>query len=171
MGAISANPGMKNQNYLCISVKTKQIDMRTADNEAHPLDSNDDKEPQAVCFAWANSADAWLSTSGVVAPTVKAARSGEPAVCYAAAFMGGQGARARSIAYCDDGTTPTLKAVLSGTNNVPDVVYPINLMVATRGGRDDMRTCFGIGEPWSPQFTISAAHEHGVCYERNDGED
>ena len=51
MGAISANPGMKNQNYLCISVKTKQIDMRTADNEAHHLDGNDDKEPQAVCYA------------------------------------------------------------------------------------------------------------------------
>ena len=137
VGAISANPGMKNQNYLCISVKTKQIDMRTAENEAHPLDGNDDKEPQAVC--------------------------------YAAAFMGGQGARARSIAYCDDGTTPTLKAVLSGGNTVPDVVYPINLMVATRGGRDDMRTCFGIGEPGSPQFTLSAAHEHGVCYEAKDG--
>lgn len=51
MGAIIANPGMKNQNYLCISVKTKQIDMRTTDNEAHPLDGNDDKEPQAVCYA------------------------------------------------------------------------------------------------------------------------
>jgi len=37
-------------------------------------------------------------------------------------------------------------------------------MVATRGGKDDMRTCFGIGEPGDPQFTISAAHEHGVCY-------
>lgn len=32
------------------------------------------------------------------------------------------------------------------------VVYPINLMVATRGGRDDMRTCFGIGDM------------HGICY-------
>ena len=27
-----------------------------------------------------------------------------------------------------------------------------------------MRTCFGIGEPGDPQFTISAAHSHGVCY-------
>lgn len=51
MGAITANPEMKNQNYLCISVKTKQIDMRTVENEAHPLDGNDDKEPQAVCYA------------------------------------------------------------------------------------------------------------------------
>jgi DNA (cytosine-5)-methyltransferase 1 len=40
-----------------------------------------------------------------------------------AAFMGGQGAKARSIAYCDDGTTPTLKASPSGGNTVPDVCY------------------------------------------------
>ena len=86
-------------------------------------------------------------------------------------FMGGQGAKARSIAYHDDGTTPTLKSALSGGNTAPTVVYPINLMVATRGGKDDMRTCFGIGEPNDPQFTISAAHSHGVCYERqNDSE-
>lgn len=43
-------------------------------------------------------------------------------------------------------------------------VYPINTMVATRSGKDDMRTCFGIGEPNDPQFTLSAAHEHAVCY-------
>ena len=81
-----------------------------------------------------------------------------------AAFMGGQGAKARSIAYCEDGSTPTLKSAPSGGNTVPDVVYPINTMVATRGGKDDMRTCFGVGEPNGPQFTLSAAHEHGVCY-------
>lgn len=36
---------------VCFAVKTKQIDMRTAKETAHPLDSNDDKEPQAVCYA------------------------------------------------------------------------------------------------------------------------
>lgn len=51
VGALSASAGMKNQNYLCIAVKTKQIDMRTADETAHPLDGNDDKEPQAVCYS------------------------------------------------------------------------------------------------------------------------
>ena len=86
-------------------------------------------------------------------------------VCYSpAAFMGGQGAKAGSIAYADDGSTPTIKSAPSGGNTVPDVVYPINTMVATRGGKDDMRTCFGIGEPNDPQFTLSSAHEHGVCY-------
>lgn len=91
-------------------------------------------------------------------------------ICHPAAFMGGQGAKARTIAYRDDGTTPTLKSVMSGGNTVPDVVYPINLMVATRGGKDDMRTCFGIGEENDPQFTLSAAHEHGVCYARESSE-
>jgi len=83
------------------------------------------------------------------------------------AFMGGQGAKARSIAWCEDGTTPTLKSAPSGGNTVPDIVYPINLMVATRGGRDDMRTCFGIGRQNEPQFTLSSAHEHAVFYEVN----
>lgn len=46
----------------------------------------------------------------------------------------------------------------------PQSVLPINLMVALRGGRDDMRTCFGVGNENDPQFTISAAHSHGVCY-------
>ena len=100
-----------------------------------------------------------------VSPTLCSDSHGTPhGVCYPAAFMGGQGTRARSIAYHDDGTSPTLKASPSGSNTVPDVCYPINTMVATRGGKDDMRTCFGVGESGDPQFTISAAHEHGVCY-------
>ena len=86
-------------------------------------------------------------------------------VCYSpAAFMGGQGAKAGSIAYADDGITPTIKSAPSGGNTVPDVVYPINTMVATRGGADDGRTTFGIGEANDPQFTLGAAHEHAVCY-------
>lgn len=35
---------------ICYAVKTKQIDMRTEEGKAHPLDSNDDKEPQAVLY-------------------------------------------------------------------------------------------------------------------------
>lgn len=41
-------------------------------------------------------------------------------------------------------------------------VRPINLIVATRCLRDDMRTCFGVGDLDDPQFTLSAAHEHAV---------
>ena len=42
-------------------------------------------------------------------------------------------------------------------------VIPINTMVATRGGADDGRTTFGIGEPGEPQFTLQAAHSHAVA--------
>lgn len=56
----------------------------------------------------------------------------------------------------------TLRAQMK--HHEPIIVYPVNTMVATRGGRDDMRTCFGIGEAGDPQFTLSAAHEHAVCY-------
>lgn len=61
-----------------------------------------------------------------------------------------------------DGSMQTLFAGEGG--HLRGVCYPINLMVATRGGKDDMRTCFGIGDQGDPQFTLSAAHEHGVCY-------
>lgn len=47
---VRANMG-DNQMAVCFAIKTKQIDMRMAKNEAHPLDGNDDKEPQAVCYA------------------------------------------------------------------------------------------------------------------------
>ena len=43
-------------------------------------------------------------------------------------------------------------------------VIPINTMVATRHKCDDGRTTFGVGEDGDPQFTISAGHEHAVCY-------
>lgn len=74
---------------------------------------------EAIGFAWANSGKAGLSADKT-APTIKASQCGESAV-VCAAFMGGQGANARSIAYCDDGTTLTLKATPSGSNMVPDV--------------------------------------------------
>lgn len=45
--------------------------------------------------------------------------------CLTGAFMGGQGAKARSIAWCADGTTPTLKSAPSGGNTIPDVVYRV----------------------------------------------
>lgn len=51
-----------------------------------------------------------------------------------------------------------------GVHNQNFVCYPINTMVALRGGKDDMRTCFGVGEPDDPQFTLSAAQHHAVCY-------
>ena len=66
--------------------------------------------------------------------------------------------------YSTDGVYRTLDSGQSQGGQAHGVVYPINTMVATRGGKDDMRTCFGIGEANDPQFTLSAAHEHAVCY-------
>lgn len=43
------------------------------------------------------------------------------------------------------------------------VCYPINTMVASRDNEEN-RTTLGIGENGDPQFTLSAAHEHAVCY-------
>lgn len=46
----------------------------------------------------------------------------QASVGIAAAFMGGQGAKAGSIGYSEQ-NAPTIKAVASGSNQVPDVVY------------------------------------------------
>ena len=43
-------------------------------------------------------------------------------------------------------------------------VIPINTMIATRHRQLGRGTGFGVGELGEPQFTISAGHEHAVCY-------
>jgi hypothetical protein len=43
------------------------------------------------------------------------------------------------------------------------VCYPINTMVASRNNNES-RTTFGVGDNGEAQFTLSAAHEHAVCY-------
>lgn len=75
------------------------------------------------------------------------------------AFMGGQGAKARSIAYCDDGTTPGLKASNSGSNQAPDVVYSIE-------GNTVDRSCAKNGKGWSENQspTLNTIDWHAVCY-------
>lgn len=83
---VRANMG-DNQMAVCFAVKTKQVDMRTSEETAHPLDSNDDKEPQAVCYAIDHvvlgggnctaQGPCWYMN---ISPTEKAA--GAHAVCY-----------------------------------------------------------------------------------------
>jgi DNA (cytosine-5)-methyltransferase 1 len=43
-------------------------------------------------------------------------------------------------------------------------VIPINTMIATRHKQLGRGTSFGVGEVGDTQFTISAGHEHAVCY-------
>lgn len=82
-----------------------------------------------------------------VAPNINANSHGGQnrwGVCYPAAFMGGQGAKARSIGYCDDGTTPTIRAAESGSNQVPDVCYPNTARALT--ARHDSSPCVDRGQ-------------------------
>lgn len=76
-----------------------------------------------------------------------------------AAFMGGQGAKARSIAYCDDGTTPHLRSVNSGSNQVPDVVYSIEGNTIDRTSAKNGK---GYSEDVSP--TMNTCDRHGIAY-------
>lgn len=75
------------------------------------------------------------------------------------AFMGGQGAKARSIAYCDDGTTPTIKSVMSGGNTVPDVVYSVQGNCIDRNANQN-----GSGVSEGTAHTINSTDRHGVIY-------
>lgn len=100
-----------------------------------------------------------------VAPNINANSSGGQnrwGVCYPAAFMGGQGAKARSIAYCDDGSTPTLKSSPSGGNTIPDVVY------ATQGNGVD-RDIGQNGGGWreGQMYTLNTVDRPAVCFQQN----
>lgn len=57
--------------------------------------------------------------------------------------MGGQGAKAGSIAY-DDSVSPTLRAAASGSNQVPDIVYPE--IARTLAARHDSSPCADRGQ-------------------------
>ena len=78
------------------------------------------------------------------------------AVCIAA-FMGGQGAKAGGIGYCDDGTTPTLKASPSGGNTVPDICYSIEGHIVDRETAQN-------GRGWAENYahTLNATDHHAV---------
>lgn len=105
-----------------------------------------------IAFRWAASPSQGLSVGVDYCHTLMANRNGEPAVCYenhaqdsrikeidcapvisakagtgggnlplVASFMGGQGSRAGGIAFSES-AAPTLKAAMSGSNQVPDVL-------------------------------------------------
>ena len=82
-------------------------------------------------------------------------------ICYPAAFMGGQGAKARSIAYCDDGSTPTRKSAPSGGNTVPDVVYCLQ---GNGIDRADTAGCNGKGWRENEAYTLNTIDRPAICY-------
>ena len=109
---------------------------------------------------WDSQSIRQYDVSGI-APSINANSHGGQnrwGVCYPAAFMGGQGAKAGSIAYCDDGTTPTLKASPSGGNTVPDICYAI------KGNFIDMDTRQnGVGWRDGEMYTLDATDRHAVA--------
>lgn len=52
----------------------------------------------------------------------------------------------------------------SGNDSMVGEVIPINTQTATRYKSLGERTGLGVGESGDPEYTLQAAHEHGVCY-------
>lgn len=75
------------------------------------------------------------------------------AVCYVAAFMGGQGAKARTIAYSEE-VSPSIKSVPSGSNTVPDVCYAVRT-------RNTMANGWGVAENAN---TLDTSEGQAVAY-------
>ncbi len=61
-----------------------------------------------------------------------AAEPGMKQQTFVAAFMGGQGSKAGSIAYGQE-VPPSLKSVPSGGNTVPDVLHPVSVQQNASG--------------------------------------
>ena len=119
-------------------------------------------------------------------PTLQAYNGGGgrcDGVCYPAAFMGGQGAKARSIAWADDGTTPTLRAAESGSNQVPDVCYKAcgvdgyntestgDVSITIRAGKSDqdhvgcvVYRAGGYGDMEDDSLTLNTVDRRAICY-------
>ena len=76
------------------------------------------------------------------------------------AFMGGQGAKAGSIAYTEE-HAPALRSAPSGTNTVPDVVYALQ-----GNGIDRALTagCNGAGWRENESYTLNTIDRHGVAF-------
>lgn len=87
-----------------------------------------------------------------------------PCVVQTAAFMGGMGAKARSIAYKDDGTTPTLKSSPSGGNTVPDVCYALQ---GNGIDRADTAGCNGCGWRENEMYTLNTVGRPAIAFQQN----
>lgn len=81
-------------------------------------------------------------------------------ILKAAAFMGGQGAQAGSVAYTEN-CSPTLRAAESGSNQVPDVVYALQ---GNQNDCADTANCNGAGWKEDTSYTINTRDRHGVAY-------
>ena len=84
-----------------------------------------------------------------------------------AAFMGGQGEKAKGIGYAEE-LAPTLKAALSGGNTAPDVVYCLQ---GNGIDRADTAGCNGKGWREAASYTLNTLDRPAVVYDcRGNGE-
>ena len=81
-------------------------------------------------------------------------------VCYC---LQGNGIDRADTAGCNGRGWTAGSCYTLNTIDRPAVAFPINTMVATRDNPES-RTTFGVGEDGDPQFTLSGAHEHAVCF-------
>lgn len=145
----------------------RSVEGKNCDGCLNPCDSQTIRQYDArgVFPALVSNATGGQNRQGVVYPTIARTLTAEhdASPCIdrgyniVAAFMGGQGAKARSVAYCDDGTTPTLKSALSGGNTVPDVVYSIQGNCIDRDANQN-----GDGVSVDIAHTINRVDRHGV---------
>ena len=146
----------------------RSVEGKNCDGCLNPWDSQTIRQYDArgVFPALVSNATGGQNRQGVVYPTIARTLTAEhdASPCIdrgyniVAAFMGGQDAKARSVAYCDDGTTPTLKSALSGGNTVPDVVYSIQGNCIDRDAKQN-----GDGVSVDIAHTINRVDRHGVC--------
>lgn len=103
-----------NDKGVCYAIEGHVVDRNTANNgkgwctDVSPTLNTQDRH--VVVFAWANSKSASLSESKHTSPTIKSARNGEPAICYA---LEGNGARPSHMGcgYSDSGQMFTLNTI------------------------------------------------------------
>ena len=76
-------------------------------------------------------------------------------------FMGGQGAKAGSVAY-DEDVSPTLRATPSGSNQTPDIVYCLQ---GNGIDRADTAGCNGSGWRTGEAYTLNTIDRPAVVYD------
>lgn len=118
---------------------------------------------QNICVYESKSAleENWDKSQVKNALRANASKSDHCVVENASAFMGDQGAKARSIAYCYDGTSPTLKSSPRGSNTVPDVCYCLQGNVIDMA---DTARCNGKGWKEDVSYTLNTIDRPAVCY-------
>ena len=150
----------------CLSAKACQGILRRAEKRGKELPPMLREALEEVVSLSKSEQDAQGGGKGILVQRERAttlATNTDQSVCYEtpAAFMGGQGAKARSIAYCDDGTTPTLKSTLSGGNTVPDVCYCLQ---GNGIDRADTESCNGRGWREGGSYTLNTIDRPAVVY-------